>query len=317
MIDPSAAVRQGLVGLSRRDGLRRLVGRTPVGRSAARRLVAGQTTEDCVGAVAALVADGRLASVEHIGRPAVDAAQASRTRDGYLALIRTLKEHDLTAHGAAELSLDLSVLGVRLADDGAKIALDNARQLCEAAAAAGATVSIDAADHPASGVALGIVHDLRADFPWVGAVLHAQLRRTEADCRELATKGSRVRLSGDIRRVPESVGFRDRHDVDLSYVRCLKILLEGAGHPIIAGHDTRLTEIACSLADKELRSVESFEFQLDYGVRPDLEQSLVEAGYRVRIHVPYGEDWHSYVMRRIAEHPADTRFLLRSGPTKG
>jgi len=317
VIDPSAALRQGLLGLSRRDGVRRVMGRTPVARSAARRLVAGETTEDCVRAVAALVADGRLASVEFLGRDTGDAARASRTRDTYLGLISVLKERGLAAAGATELSVDLGALGQRLAHDGAKIALDNARQLCEAAAGAGTTVTIDAADHTATDATLGIVHDLRADFPWVGAVLHAQLRRTEADCRELVMAGSRVRLSGDIRPVPEALAFHDRHEVDLSYVRCLKILLEGDGYPMIAGHDARLIEIARSLVDKELRSAESFEFQLHYGVRTDLEQSLVDAGYRVRVHVPYGDEWYPYVIRRLAEHPADARFLLRSGTPKG
>lgn len=317
MIDPGTALRQGLLGLGRSDRARRVAERAGLGRSTARRLVAGETTQECVRTVHGLVAAGRLATVEFLAADPVDAGRASRTRDTHLELLRALTAEGLTAGGATELVVDLDKLGRSLPEEGAKIALDNARQLCEAAAAAGTTVTVDAGDHTTTDATLDTVRALRADFPSVGIGLHARLRRTEDDCRELATEGSRVLLSDGGAPGPESVAFQGTHDIGLSYVRCMKILLEGSGHPALATHDPRLIEIARSLVDKELRAKDSLDFQLHQGIRSKEQQALVDAGYRVRVHVAYGDDWYAHVLRRVAEHPAQTRFLLRSDTTKG
>lgn len=317
MIDPRAALRQGLLGLSQQEAVRRTIEHAPLSRSVIRRFVAGEDTASGVQAAADLVDSGRLATVAFLGEQTVDASQASRTRDAYLELLRALRERELTADGAVEVSLVLGAVGQALPEDGAKVALDNARQICEAAGRAGTTVTIDMEDHTVTDSTLAIVRDLRADFPWVGAVLQAQLRRTEADCRDLVGSGSRVRLVKGSHAEPESVAFTDKHEVDLSYVRCLKVLLEGSGYPMIATHDPKLIEIGRSLADKQLRSPSSFEFQMLYGARPDEQRRLADAGFRTRVYVPYGDDWYPYLMHRLAERPANTRFLLRSAATKG
>ncbi|MFC6704101.1 proline dehydrogenase family protein [Flexivirga alba] len=216
--------------------------------------------------------------------------------------------------------MKLSAVGRGLPEDGEKIALDNARQICEAAAAAGTTVTIDMEDRTAVDSTLGVVRDLRADFPWVGAVFLADLRRTEADCRDLATAGSRVRLcKGAAYPQPDSVAYQDKQDVRRSYVRCAKVLLEGNGYPMLATHDADIIDISRSLADKELRAPESFEFQMFFGIRPDEQLRLAEAGHRLRVYVPYGDQrrWYSYAMHRMAERPSDTMPFLRSGSTKG
>ncbi|GAB3491377.1 proline dehydrogenase family protein [Flexivirga lutea] len=310
MIDPGASLRQGLLGLSRHDSVRRVVRHTPVSRSVARRFVAGTTVEDCVRAVAGVVADGRLATIELLGHPVPDGAEVRRTRDAHLALLRALQDRDLTARGVADLVIDLDTLGRALAEDGAKIALDNVLQICEAAARAGTTVTIAPAGAGAADATLDIVRDLRSDFPDVGATLPAELRRTEADCRELAGAGSRVVLCARTRAAthtePGSRAFLTRREVQLSYVRCLKILLEGEGHPVIAAPNAEIFDIARSLADKQLRAPESFEFELPLGVRPLEQRRLLQLGYQVRVLVPYGEEWSPYVMRLLAEHPVDT-----------
>lgn len=317
MIDPSAALRQGLLGLGRNDVVRRVVQRAPVTRSVARRFVAGENETDCVQVVSGLVASGRLVTVGFLGEETHDVAQASRARDTYLTLLHALQDRGLTDEGRAEVTVQLSTLGMALPDDGEKVAMDNVRQICEAAAGAGTTVTIDTEDQGAIDSTLGTMRDLRADFPWVGVVLWAHRRRTEADCRDLATAGSRVRLRKGPHSEPESIAYQDNHEVDLSYVRCLKILLEGDGYPMIAGHDPQLIDIAHSLVDKELRSKDSFEFQLLLGIRPDEQQRLVDAGFRLRVHVPYGDGWYGYVMHRLAERPTDAMLFPRSGTTKG
>ena len=159
---------------------------------------------------------------------------------------------------------------------------------------------------------LGILRELRKDFPETGAVLQAYLHRTEADCRDLAYEGSRVRLCKGAYNEPETVAFQDKHDVDKSYVRCLKVLLAGQGYPMIATHDPRMVEIASSLASRYGRAQGSYEFQMLYGIRPDEQQRLAEAGEKVRVYIPYGQEWYGYLMRRLAERPSNLAFFARS-----
>ncbi|WP_446666183.1 proline dehydrogenase family protein [Flexivirga sp. B27] len=316
MIDPSAVLRQGLLGLGRSNSARRAAERAPIGRSVVRRFVAGDDSDDAVAQIAELVSHGLLATTDCLtsgdARDPGDVAQAGRTRDSHVQTLRALRERGLTAGGAAEVSLRLSAVGLAVPQDGPKIALDNARQICEAAALAGTTVTVGMEDHTTTDATLDIVRDLRADFPWVGVALQAALLRTEADCRDLAAEGSRVRLCKGSCAEPPSVALQDQQEVSLAFVRCLKVLLAGKGYPMIATHDQDLIDIARSLSDRELRSPDSFEFQMFFGVRPDEQRRLADAGLRMRVYVPYGTQWYPYVMRRLADHPAQAMTFLRS-----
>jgi proline dehydrogenase len=143
-------------------------------------------------------------------------------------------------------------------------------------------------------------------------VLQAYLRRTEGDCRELATVGSRVRLCKGAYAEPESVAYQSALEVDRSYVRCLNILMAGEGYPMVATHDPRLIAIARDRARWCDRSPGDFEFQMLYGVRPEEQRHLADSGYTVRVYVPYGTQWYAYLMRRLAERPANLAFFLRA-----
>jgi proline dehydrogenase len=143
------------------------------------------------------------------------------------------------------------------------------------------------------------------------------LRRTEADCADLAGPGSRVRLCKGAYAEPESVAFQDRGEVDRAYVRCLKILMTGQGLPMVASHDPRLIEIATYLADRHGRAVSDYELQMLYGVRPRAQSELAAQGHRVRVYLPYGTEWFGYFMRRLAERPANLAFFARSLLTRG
>jgi proline dehydrogenase len=171
-------------------------------------------------------------------------------------------------------------------------------------------------DHTTTDSTLGILRELRADFPSTGAVLQAYLHRTESDCRDLATAGSRVRLCKGAYKEPESVAFQDKHQVNLSYVRCLKVLMAGEGYPMVASHDPRLIEIAGALAARNQRVQGSYEYQMLFGIRPDEQKRLAEQGETVRVYVPYGDQWYGYLMRRLAERPANLAFFARSLATK-
>jgi proline dehydrogenase len=159
---------------------------------------------------------------------------------------------------------------------------------------------------------LATVRTLRQHWPETGAVLQAYLRRTEADCAELAGPGSRVRLCKGAYDEPASVAFRDRAEVDASYQRCLRVLMAGNGYPMVATHDPALIEYAEELAAGAGRGTDDFEFQMLYGVRPEAQRALAAGGRRVRVYLPYGSAWFPYFMRRLGERPANVMFFLRS-----
>ena len=167
-------------------------------------------------------------------------------------------------------------------------------------------------DHTTTDSTLSIVRELRRDYPWLGAVLQAYLYRTEDDCRELADEGSRIRLCKGAYAEPASVAHPDANEIDKAYVRCLKILMAGSGYPMVATHDPRLVEIAVALAEREQRAKDTFELQMLYGIRPSEQARLAELGHTVRVYVPYGTDWYGYLVRRLAEKPANVRFFAHS-----
>jgi proline dehydrogenase len=301
--------------VSRSDRIRRLVETAPVSRRVVARFVAGTTADHAVEASRAVLASGRLVSLDRLGEDTVDREQADRTRDAYLLLLRQLAEHGLTE--GAEVSLKLSAVGQALPRDGEKLARDNASAICHAARDAGTTVTLDMEGHTTVDSTLGILRELRADVPETGAVLQSYLRRTEADCRDLAGAGSRVRLCKGAYKAPESVAFQGKAQVDRSYVRCLKVLVAGDGYPMVATHDPRLLAVFAELARRHGRARGSYEYQMLYGIRPHEQVRLAAAGERMRVYVPYGDEWYGYLVRRMAERPANLGFFLRSVATKG
>ncbi|HET6816612.1 MAG TPA: proline dehydrogenase family protein [Mycobacteriales bacterium] len=305
-------LRAALLTASRNTRVRRLVETAPVSRDVVRRFVAGTTVDDAVRVASTLAGSGLTVTLDHLGEDTTEVGHAEATTKAYLLLLRRLGDLGLAAR--AEVSVKLSAVGQAL--DHA-LALDNARAICEAASAASTTVTIDMEDHTTTDATLATVRELRRDFPWVGAVLQSYLRRTEGDCRDLATPGSRVRLCKGAYKEPESVAFQSRGEVDRSYVRCLRTLVEGGGYPMFATHDPRLVAIATTLVRRAGRARGSYEFQMLYGIRPHEQLRLAEAGETVRIYVPYGDEWYGYLMRRLAERPANVGFFLRALATKG
>ncbi len=304
-----------LLSASRSPWLRQAVTSVPATRGVVDRFVAGEDRADAVRAVADLVERGLTVTVDHLGEDTTDAATAGAVRAAYVDALAAFAEAGVAK--SVEVSVKLSAVGQALAADGAAVSLENARAICEAAAAVGTTVTFDMEDHTTVDKTLAVVHELRRDFPWVGCVLQSMLRRTEGDCHDLAGPGSRVRLVKGAYREPASVAFQDTTDVDRAYVRCLKILMAGQGYPMVASHDPRLVAIAAHLAERAGRGRDDFEFQLLYGVRPDEQRRLADDGYRVRVYVPYGTDWYGYFMRRLAERPANVVFLLRALAGRG
>ncbi len=308
-------MRRSLLRLSRSDNVKHFVSAMPVSGGIVARFVAGESVGEAVDTTQQLADLGLAVTLDYLGEDTLDLDQAQTTVDAYVELLKHLADAGLTS--CAEVSVKLSAVGQALPGDGERVALDNARAICQAASNAGTTVTLDMEDHTSTDSTLAILREVRQDFPTTGAVLQAYLHRTEADCRDLAHAGSRVRLCKGAYKEPESVAFQDKHEVNLSYVRCLKALMSGDGYPMVASHDPRLIEIAGALAARNGRAQGSYEYQMLFGIRPDEQTRLAGDGEKVRVYVPYGDQWYGYLMRRLAERPSNLAFFARSLATKG
>jgi proline dehydrogenase len=285
---------------------------TPVTRDVVARFVAGATAADALTVTEALLADGRLVTIDFLGEDTTDPDQAAAVADEYVRMLGLLAAAGLAARGRAEVSVKPTAVGLGLADHGEKTAQENITRIATAARNAGTTVTLDMEDHARAEATLRLVTELRADFPDLGCVIQSYLRRSAADCRDLAVAGSRVRLCKGAYQAPDSVGLTQRAEVDLSYARCMRILLDGPGYPMLATHDPRLIKIAGVRADAAGREADSFEYQMLYGIRPAEQERLAASGAWMRVYLPYGSDWYGYLVRRLAERPANLAFFLRA-----
>ncbi|SDL59999.1 L-proline dehydrogenase [Lentzea albidocapillata subsp. violacea] len=282
---------------SRNETVRHLVANAPISRDVVKRFVAGESTKDAVEVVRGL---GLPVTLDYLGEHTTDKAQAEKTVQAYLELLDALHAAGLAEN--AEVSVKLSAVGQSLDE---ALALTNASRICAAAEQCGTTVTLDMEDHTTTDSTLRVLHELRRSWPWVGAVLQSYLYRTLDDCKQLSGPGSRVRLVKGAYAEPPEVAIQDPSEVDLNYVRCLNVLLAGEGYPMFATHDPRLIEIIGERArwyDKT-----DFEYQMLYGIRTEEQRRL-----GTRVYVPYGEQWYGYLMRRLAERPANVTFFLRS-----
>jgi proline dehydrogenase len=311
-------LRKALLAAAASRQVREIVTMTPAASALVSRYVAGESSEDAVAVARALRSDGLLVTLDYLGEDAIDAQRAAATAAQYVHLLGKLAAEGLTEGGAAEVSVKPTALGLLLGSEGEsgpnalgeRVATEHLERIVVAAQDAGTTVTVDAENHRTTAAALRIASSLRSRFPSVGTVVQAALRRTEADVRDLAQPGTRVRLCKGAYAEPISESFDSRHDVDKSFARCLRVLMAGPGYPMIATHDPRLIAITRSLG--LARSAESFEYQMLFGVRPDEQRRLASSGAKVRVYVPYGGDWYPYLVRRLAERPSNLALFLRS-----
>jgi len=308
-------VRPAILAASRWEGLRRAAERMPVTREVAARFVPGETLDAVLDSVAVLRDSARYVSVDYLGEDVTDVDDADAAVQVYLDLIDELSRFGDQVGGGIrplEVSVKLSALGQSLDRDGEKIARENAWSICSAAQRAGVWVTVDAENHTTTESTLSIVRDLRTEFPWLGTVLQAYLRRTVGDCEEFAGAGARIRLCKGAYDEPASVAYRDRGTVTDSYLRCLRVLMAGSGYPMVASHDPAVISAVPVLAREFGRSVADFEYQMLYGIRDGEQRRLADAGNQVRVYVPFGTQWYGYFMRRLAERPANLAFFLRA-----
>lgn len=338
----STLLRPALLAAGRSTRLQRTLTGMPVTRQVVNRFVAGEGVAEVETEARALVDSGRLVSIDFLGEGVTDVDGARDTVAEYRRLLSTLgtarscsdiagSDETPTAGSASggsephdagvaepggpvryEVSMKLSALGAALPRDAWEISLDHARQVCAAARDAGVWVSVDAEDSSTTEVTLSIVRALREDFPDTGAVIQAYLFRSADDCRDLAGPGSRIRLCKGAYREPASVAHQSRDDVSDAYLRCLRILMDGDGYPMVATHDPDLIAAAVAEGVRTGRGVGDYELQMLYGIRDDEQRRQTERGRRVRVYLPYGTAWYPYFMRRLAERPANLGFFLRA-----
>src|SRR6201996_5603876 len=233
------------------ERVRKIVTTTPAARELVHRYVAGESSEDAIATARALRSAGLLVSLDYLGEDTNNAQRAAATAAQYVHLLGKLAAEGLTEGGAVEVSVKPTAVGLLLGSEdapgpnsvGERIATEHLERIAAAARDAGTTVTVDAEDHRTTAAALRITASLRTRFPSVGSVLQAALRRTEADARELAAPGVRVRVGKGACAAPEPDAFTARYDVDRSYARCLRVLMSGPGYPMAATHDPRLIAI--------------------------------------------------------------------------
>jgi proline dehydrogenase len=289
--------------------VRASVSALPISRRLVARFIAGEDQDAALSATRSLLAEGLSVTLDVLGEGVTERSGAAANATAYRNLLAALAEAQLA--GGAEVSVKLSALGQALPGDGQAIALEHATQIARAAAAAGTTMTLDMEDHTTVDSTLGVLQELRAEYPWVGAVLQSGLRRTEGDCRDLATAGSRVRLVKGAYAEPASVAYPRKADVDAAYLRCLDVLMAGQGYPMAGTHDLKMIAAARELAVRHGRSAQDWELQMLHGIRTTEQRRLVAEGLAVRVYLPFGTDWYGYYIRRLAERPANLLFLLR------
>lgn len=271
----------------------------------ARRFVAGDTIEDALVQVRRLNAEGLKVTLDYLGEECETREQAEQARDEYRLMLRRIAETGADCN----VSLKLTQFGLNLDQ---ALARDNLAAVAREAQKLGNFVRIDMEGSPYTQLTLDLFYELFPQFPNMGVVLQAYLRRSLADAAECVRRGVRVRLCKGAYKEPPDVAFETKAEVDRSFAALMERLLLAGTYPAIATHDVRLIRRAIALAREHGIGADRFEFQMLYGVRRDLQERLVAAGWRVRVYVPYGTEWYPYFMRRLAERPANVLFLLRS-----
>ncbi len=313
-------LRPAILAASRSHGLQHTAERLSLTRRVVDRFVPGATLDRVIDSTAALRDSGRLVSIDYLGEQVTDADGASATMTAYLHVLDALGRRPDAVHDGVrplEVSLKLSALGQALNRDGEKIALEYAHRICARAEHIGAWVTLDAEDHSTTDSTLSIAAELRTDYPWLGVVLQAYLRRTLGDCEQFAASAARVRLCKGAYDEPASVAYRDSAAVTASYLRCLRVLMAGPGYPMVASHDPVIIGAVPLMARETGCGKRDFEYQMLYGVRDTEQRRLADAGNRVRVYVPFGTEWYGYFMRRLAERPANLTFFMRALAQRG
>ena len=298
-------LRSLLLYLSEREFPKRLLTRHALGRRLAARFIAGEELEDALLAVRRLNAEGFAATLDYLGESVHDAGTAQEACQVYLTLLDRLAAERLNSH----VSIKLTQLGLAI-DEG--LACRNLAKICERAARYHNFARVDMEGSAFTEATLRVFRAVNAPRDVLGIAIQSYLHRSEKDVEDLRNCGVRVRLVKGAYKEPPEIAFPRKADVDRNFQHLTELLLASGAYHAIATHDERLIFAAQEFARRQRLSRDSFEFQLLYGIRRQLQRDLLRQGWRVRIYVPYGRQWYPYFMRRLAERPANLLFLIRN-----
>jgi proline dehydrogenase len=288
--------------------LRGIAERSAIGRRMSRRFVAGTTVSDALDATKARNDIGMSVSIDNLGENVTNAEEAKHSAQLYHELLDAIAQRKLDAN----VSLKLTHMGL---DVDEKLARGLVSDIVDHAARLGSFVRIDMEGSPYTEKTLAIVRELHAKpghAGRVGAVIQSYLRRSEADVRALCTEGIRIRLCKGAYKEAADIAFQEKSDVDANFVSLMKIMLKSGTYHGIATHDEKMIDATKAFARAENIASDKFEFQMLHGVRRELQQQLVRDGWRMRVYIPFGTEWYPYLMRRLAERPANVFFILRN-----
>lgn len=275
------------------------------GSGFARRFIAGESVEEAIEAARLVTARGLLITLDYLGESVATSEEAAAATHAYLQIIDTIVRSNIERN----VSLKLTQLGL---DVDRATAVDNLRRILEPAGAHGFFVRIDMENSPYTDRTLQIFESLwQQGHRNMGVVLQSCLMRTDQDLARVLALGARVRLVKGAYQEPAEVAYRKKADVDAAYIRQMQVLLDAGHYPAIATHDPAMITATRQYAEQRGFSKDRFEFQMLYGIRRDLQDSLSRAGYHVRLYVPFGQQWFPYFMRRLGERPANVGFVLR------
>jgi proline dehydrogenase len=298
-------LRQTLLFLSESALARAFVTHAPFAAAAAHRFVAGETIDEAMHAAHELNARGLTVTLDYLGESVHDRAEATAAADTYLDIIDAIDDHGIEGN----VSLKLTQMGQDIDETFLR---ENVGRILERAESCDMFVRFDMESSDYTQKTLDFFETVwDAGTRNCGVVLQSMLRRTEADTRWANERGIRVRLCKGAYMEPEKVAFQDKADVDASYVRCMKLLLDDGNYPGIATHDEAMIEATIDHARAHDIAPDRFEFQMLYGIRRDLQEQLVRDGWRVRTYVGFGRAWYPYFMRRLAERPANVVFIAK------
>lgn len=295
--------------LSQAAWAKELVSSLPITRQVAARFVAGETRDDAMDTARELLNKGMSVTMDFLGEHVSTPDEAIAARAEILRLLDDIARNQLPN---TNVSVKLSQLGLRISEE---LALENMRLLLQRAQQHNNKIRIDMEESGVTDVTLRIYRTLRQEFANVGIVIQAYLFRTEADVQQLIQEGAWVRLCKGAYAESPHVAFPHKADTDANFVKLTQMMLSDEArrngvHLGVATHDENMIQAALDYAKEHHVPASAFEFQMLYGIRRELQESLVASGYQVRVYVPYGTAWYAYFVRRLAERPANLWFFV-------
>jgi proline dehydrogenase len=294
-----------LLFLAQRRGLRHWMETSPAAERLTSRFIAGNTLEQELAVCQNLNRDGCLATLDHLGESVTSLAEAERSCQAYLAALDEIAARNLKA----TVSVKLTQLGLDFSEDACRA---NVERLVIRAKSIESVVEIDMESSVYVDRTLALVYRLHESYGCVRAVIQAYLYRSQSDIENLCRQKIPVRLCKGAYKEPSDIAYPEKIDVDKNYVQLMTTLLDHGTYPAIASHDDKIIDRALQHVRERNLASDRFEFQMLYGINRELQKRLVDAGFRLRLYVPYGDAWYPYFMRRLAERPANVVFLVRN-----